>query len=671
MQALGGADIGLRVTINLMMRESTNYYDVALALPANWDSNVFTYESRDSLKPGSIVKAPFGKTSKIGYVLSRTDMPARPTKVLQAIENNLKLPTASLELVSWLQKNYPLLPGDHIQHVLPSFLSDVSSLSETTDNENGTHAVATMPPDLTTEQKRAVRELRATNDTQILHGITGSGKTRVYLELIREARKNGKNSLILYPEISLSGHVIDYLSEFMPPDSLNVYHSKQTLKQRQHTWLTAAKSKGGKVFAGPRSALFLPYSNLGLIVVDEAHDGSYKQDNGSRYNGLFVAAALARIHGAKLVLGSATPPLQETYFLEAKGIKMVCLHNLAMSSEIRDERTINIVSMKESSNRSRVPLVSKPLLAAVENSLKNGRQSLLFINRRGTARAVLCESCGWNGECRRCDTQLVYHHDYFQLRCHLCGLRQTAPSSCPNCYGELRQKTPGVKALEQDLKKTFPDARIARFDSDNRKADSFHMRYADIKSGGADIIIGTQIITKGLDLPMLETVGVLQAESLLLLPDFSSRERAVQQLMQVSGRVGRGHAAGKVFIQTYNADSPVLREVSAQDWHGFYDDELKVREKTGFPPFKFSLKIWTLKKRESSSVEALEKMAELIKAIRRDIRLLGPAPSFHTKVLGRYSWQLIVLSSSRQALVDIVSELPKGFYFDLDPISFL
>jgi primosomal protein N' (replication factor Y) len=265
---------------------------------------------------------------------------------------------------------------------------------------------------------------------------------------------------------------------------------------------------------------------------------------------------------------------------------------------------------------------------------------------------------------------LTHHHDSFTLQCHVCGFRQKSIITCPKCNHALTLKSPGIKAIEQDITTLFPQAKIARFDSDNKKKDTFSENYELIKSGGVDIIIGTQLLTKGLDLPLLETVGILQADSALLLPDYTSEERTFQQLTQVSGRVGRGHTAGTVIFQTYQPSSYIFPFVSTQDWHGFYKQELEKRKHNNYPPYSYAMKIWVSKNSRETAMQASRKLVSSLSENKR-LRVLGPAPSFYEKVAGKYSWQIIVISSSRPELAKITTELPNDFYFDLDPISFL
>jgi len=650
-----------------MSDNKTTYYHVALVLPATWKKHIYTYSSGENLSQGQVVIAPFGKSDKLGYVLSRVD---KPDFVSKPITNKLSysLPKESRDFIAWLVDFYPSAPGAHVQHFLPSLLKSKMAAPHSTPSSQ--HAVKLTK--LTPSQTKAFKTIsESENDATVVHGVTGSGKTRLYSELVKTSLDQGKNALILFPEISLSSQLENTLVEEFGKDTVSVYHSKRTPAQQKQTWAKIYNSGGGSITIGPRSALFLPHSNLGVVIVDEAHDSAYKQDDGSRYNGVIAAGALAKIHKAKFILGSATPPVQETSQILAKGGTLVCMHETALTSA-NHRRQFTLVDMTDKNNLSSSFMLSKQLIESVRQSLDKSMQSLLFLNRRGTARMLMCEDCGWHAECQRCELPLTYHHDNFKMLCHTCGLTEPVPTTCPHCTHKLTQRSPGTKAVELELQKLFPQARIARYDSDNSKNESFVENYTDIKSGKVNIILGTQLVTKGLDLPLLDTVGVLQADSALLLPDYTSEERAFQQLTQVSGRVGRGHnSSSHVVLQTFQPNSKLFSLIQDQDWHKFYTQELKRRSKTKFPPYSYAIKISVSKSSSEKAQKAAAKLYEELSGLQANIKLLGPAPSFYLKKLGKYSWQIIVLSPSRKTLSGIASTLPKDFLFDLDPVSLL
>ncbi|MFT4532372.1 MAG: primosomal protein N' (replication factor Y) [Candidatus Saccharimonadales bacterium] len=642
------------------------YYDVSLVIPAIWKQSIYTYSSSIELRAGQVVLSPFGKTEKLGVVVSKTTKPKFDSKITVPIED-IVLPEEAVSLLTWLSEYYPGTPGVKNQHFLPAFLK--KSLPEQKTDKTQATKPSPAPIPLTKVQHSAMDEVISTEAPVILHGVTGSGKTRLYAELALRQLKEHRNVLILYPEISLTAQTNKELSKHLGDSTIHVYHSNRTPAQQRKTWLSALNNTSPTVTIGPRSALFLPHQDLGLIIIDEAHDGAYKQDSGTRYSALSVAGKLSQLHKTKLILGSATPPVQETHQIIAKGGKLVCMHETAISKDTHGDVRFSIVDMSDKKNVSGSYLLSKKLIESIKASLENKGQSLVFLNRRGTARMLLCEKCSWHAECEKCDSPLTYHHDTHNLQCHICGNSQKTPHSCPECSSNLTQRTPGTKAINVELSKLFPQAKISRFDSDNKKSESFAENYQSIKDGEVDIIIGTQLITKGLDLPKLDTVGILQAESALYLPDYSSEERAFQQLTQVSGRVGRGHRHGDVIIQAYSPANPIMEFVKTQNWHDFYDQELQKRKDAGYPPYKFTCKIWVARSSREKAQVDIQKVYDSIDG--NKIQLLGPAPSFYEKNSGKYNWQIVIKSPSRATLVRAVNNLPKDTYYDLDPASLL
>jgi primosomal protein N' (replication factor Y) len=647
------------------------YYQVALALKGSWNSTSYTYSHDGVLETGHVVICPFGPKQIMGFVIDEVEKPEFVARPIDTV-TDFVLPTSVSTIHGWLQAYYPGVPGPTTQNFLPSFLKklDIEEAFPTRETE------LVELPTLTELQTDAVQRIRnASSKSIVLHGVTGSGKTRVYMELAQEQLDKGKDVLVLYPEISLTTQLKKTLSRHFGTSRVHVYNSKRTPKEQRATWLASYRSsqKEPAIFIGPRSALFLPHTNLGLVVIDESHESSYKQDSGSRYSGLILAAKLANDHGARIIYGSATPPVSETWQLLSKGSQMVCMHKTAIPTETSKTLT-TLIDMTDKSNISKASyLLSKPLLSQIKKSLDNKKQSLLFINRRGTAKLLSCDDCGWHAECSSCDMPLTYHHDSHDLKCHICGNTERATTSCPDCHSSLSQKTQGIKAIEAELTKLFPYANIARFDSDNKKSDSLSERFSDVSSGEIDILIGTQLITKGLDLPLLETVGILQADSALFLPDYTSEEKTFQQLVQVSGRVGRGHSddASYIFLQSHNHRSSILAQVVGKDWHSFYNKELISREKSLYPPYRHLLKISFVKSTQLQAQNAAQKLSISLHSKELKMTILGPAPSFYEKNGGKYSWQLLVKSYSRQALLSLIEDLPKDALIDLDPASLL
>ncbi|MGH7240105.1 MAG: replication restart helicase PriA, partial [Candidatus Saccharimonadales bacterium] len=333
---------------------------------------------------------------------------------------------------------------------------------------------------------------------------------------------------------------------------------------------------------------------------------------------------------------------------------------------------IEVVDNKNRGLFTRSSLLSQPLLASVEASLARGEQSLLYLNRRGTARLVICENCGWQAICPHCDIPLAYHGDSHLLRCHACNYSSKVPTSCPVCgYTNVVYKAAGTKAVVQEIKRLMPNARVARFDTDNLKEERFEQNYESAKEGMIDILVGTQMLAKGLDLPKLSTVGIVLADTSLYLPDFSASERTFQLINQVLGRIGRGHIGGRAVIQTYTPDNPILKAAIASDYGTFYQAELASRQQFMFSPFCYLLKVTVRRASMDAARSAALNLREQITDSRIKARIEGPAPSFYEKLQNRYQWQLIFKASQRSELLKVIKELPSGFSYDIDPVDLL
>jgi len=359
------------------------------------------------------------------------------------------------------------------------------------------------------------------------------------------------------------------------------------------------------------------------------------------------------------------------YVAKAKSRPIISLNSLATQSEY-GKSTTTAIDLRDKSVYGRSRIVSQPLLSAISEALDHSEQILLFLNRRGTASAVLCSDCGWRAVCSHCDLPLTYHGDSHSLRCHVCGRNQPLPPSCPECgKTEIVLKTIGTKAVYDEIHRLFPAARLQRFDTDTEKPDQIENQLSALQNGDVDIIIGTQMITKGLDLPRLAVVGILNADSGLLMPDFAATERTYQLISQVVGRVGRGHRAGHVFLQTYNPDNPVLIAALAQDWSAFYVRELSERQLYNFPPFCYLLKLSCVRATQSSAEKTANKLLDELQNRYPKLHIEGPSPAFHPREGGKYKWQIIIKSPSRTVLLQIISLLPSGWAYNLDPTDLL
>lgn len=642
------------------------YYLVWVRSSRYHGAEPLTYTSDTKLTGGAIVEVELQRELVLGVVSGPTTAPRFKTKAISRVFELPSLPTHLMRLAIWLQGYYPAPIGILTQQLLPAGLSE-KQLAKATSQQLEAPDLSQLPK-LTAEQTAAL-EAMVDRDTYLLHGTTGSGKTRLYIELAAKQVAAGKSSIVLTPEISLTSQLADNFRRVFG-DRVIVMHSQQTPSERRVAWLRCLQTTEPLVVIGPRSALFCPLPKIGLIVLDESHEAAYKQQQAPQYQAGRVGSYLAGLTHATLVLGSATPSVSDYFLAEQKNKPIVELTQLAQQTQLLSPK-ITVVDRKQHDVFNRSSFLSQPLIAAVETALANGEQSLLYLNRRGTARMVLCERCGWQATCPHCDIPLTYHGDSHSLRCHTCNHQQSAPSSCPSCgHADIIYKTAGTKAIVEEAQRLFPSAKIARFDTDNAKAERFEQHYDAIKSGEVDILVGTQLLAKGLDLPKLSTLGVLLADTSLYLPDFSAQERTFQLLAQVLGRIGRGHVAGQAVVQTYHPEHPLIQDALTNNYAHFYKTELENRRQFLFPPFCYLLKLTVRRASISSAEDAAHKLKDDILAHRK-VRVEGPAPSFYERLQGKFQWQLVVKAVDRAELLQIVADLPANWSYDLDPLDLL
>jgi len=643
------------------------YYEILVASMSYHGSEALTYSSDQTLSAGQLVRVSLRERSVLGIVLRTVIKPSFIVKPLGAVAPLPPLPPQSLQLLTWLRAYYPAPLGAVVRQFVPP--------TEVFPKIAPAASVATQPqpkhqlPPLTSEQQAAIDTITEPG-TYLLHGITGSGKSRVYVELAARTLATGKSVVALTPEIGLTAQLTQTFRSSFGEQNVYVLHSRQTAAERRTIWYELLARTTPAIVIGPRSALFSPLRRLGLIVLDESHDNAYKNESAPHYHASRVAAKLANLHDATLVLGSATPNIEDYYLAGLRKRPIIAMQNLAKQNN--DPLAITMVDMREPQAFSRSRLLSDTLLEHITTALAQGEQSLLYLNRRGTANVVLCNQCGWQSLCPNCDLSLTYHGDEHQLRCHVCGLTGGLPTSCPACTNtDILFKSVGTKAIVEALSKIFPMARIQRFDTDAKKTERLEQHVDALQAGSADIIVGTQMVGKGLDLPKLSVVGIINADSSLLIPDYTASEQTYQLISQVVGRVGRGHRAGTVIVQTYDPENTTLQAAVHRDWPQFYNAELRERKSYHFPPFTYLLKLRTLRVSSASAQKAATTFAGTLAKDFPSVTIEGPAPSFRPRVAGKYSWQLLIKSSSRQTLTDIIAQLPSGWGYDIDPVNLL
>lgn len=643
------------------------YYFVWVRSNRYHGSEALTYFSPKRLRVGQIVEVELQNQNVLGVVTGLTTEPRFQTKEIVRILDIPALPAHMLRLVNWLKDYYPASLGIITQQLIPAGFSD-KQLAADSKSKFKKPDLSKLPP-LTKEQKQALEQMQEQN-TYILHGVTGSGKTRVYIELTARVVNEGRSAIILTPEISLTSQLANNFRQVFD-ERVVLIHSAQTPAQRQRAWLDTLLAKEPVIVIGPRSALFSPIAKPGLIVLDESHETAYKQEQAPHYQAGRVAAYLAQITRSSLILGSATPSVVDYYLAKQKSKPIIKMKHLARS-DLHKAAKITVVDRRDHSLFTKSPSISNELIQAVEKALANKEQSLLYLNRRGTARMVLCQNCGWQAICPNCDVPLIYHGDKHQLRCHSCNYFADPPTSCPKCdHTEIIFRTAGTKAIVSELEKLFPKVKIGRFDTDNPKAERFEEHYESIKAGDVDILVGTQMLAKGLDLPRLSTLGVLMADTSLYLPDFSAQERSYQLLSQVLGRIGRGHITGRAVIQTYHSDHSLLKDAITNNYEGFLKNELEERQKYLFPPFCYLLKLSVRRAGLRAAESAAAQLKNYIQTAGYQVRVEGPAPSFYERFKNKYQWQLIVKATNRNELLKIIAKLPANWSYDIDPIDLL
>ncbi|MDN5276022.1 MAG: primosome assembly protein PriA [Candidatus Saccharibacteria bacterium] len=646
-----------------------HYYEVAPNKIVRSGSDTLTYASATPLEPGHIVTIPVGTKSLYGLVIKETSKPSYDTKEVGGLIEEHPLPKALVELAVWLHEYYRTPLATVLQSLLPSGLGKKRRVGAPQSLSTGSRPIETKV--LTDEQQVALATITATSPgTFLLQGVTGSGKTMVYIELAKQMIAAGRSVIVLIPEIALTTQIIDEFSHHFK--NLLVTHSTMTEAQRHVTWKAALDAREPHIIIGPRSALFTPLRDIGAIIIDEAHEPSYKQEQSPRYSALRAATMLGRFHDAKVIFGSATPSVTDRYVAEQSDRPIIKLTKPARLNAVPP--TIQTIDMTKRSGFKKHRFLSDELLRLIESNIESGHQTLIFHNRRGSASTTLCQNCGWAASCPRCFVPLALHNDDFTLRCHICNYHERIPTSCPVCHHtEIVHKGIGTKLVEAELNKLFPAATIARFDSDTKDDATVNRRYKELYDGTIHIAIGTQVVAKGLDLPLLRTVGIVQADSGLILPDYSSSERTFQLLAQVIGRVGRSEHETNVIVQTYQPNHPAVRLGLSQDYESFYEQTLAERRRAHFPPFSYLLKLTATYKTESAAISNARKLAATLKNnTPSDVQLLGPTPAFYERIRDTYRWQLVLKSHRRSLLVDALTYVPPTYWqFELDPTSLL
>ncbi|MBW6508596.1 MAG: primosomal protein N' [Desulfuromonadales bacterium] len=529
-------------------------------------------------------------------------------------------------------------------------------------------------------QRQALEQITAALSARrfqpfLLHGVTGSGKTEVYLRAVAECLQQGRQALILVPEISLTPQLVSrFRARFEPlGEQIATLHSGLSAGERYDAWRAITRGQVNIVI-GARSAIFAPLPQLGLIIVDEEHDASYKQGEGFRYHARDLALVRGQQQQCPVVLGSATPSLASYYRCEQDNCTLLPLPERVHAGALP---AVELVDLRSETLRG---VLAESLIAAITTALEQRQQVLLLLNRRGFAPFLLCTDCGTSFHCPNCEITLTYHQRQRRMICHYCDYQDQVPEVCPACRGErIIPQGAGTERLEEDLAELFPAARIARMDRDTTRTKGSHQRIVNgMMTAEVDILVGTQMIAKGHDFPNVALVGVLGADSLLNLPDFRSAERSFALLTQVAGRAGRAVGGGKVFIQTYHPEHFSLTCAAAQDVEDFYLQELPFRRELGYPPCGHLVNLIFSGNNGDQVNSSATKLARHLQSVAGDVEILGPSPCPLTRLRGKYRYQILLKSPSRPPLrrmlvaVDsAATELPRqvSIHIDIDPLD--
>lgn len=601
-------------------------------------------ELKESFKPKevTVISIPESVLANKSDVFDRVKNSQHQTRILLALmqqQNKAKAMIQS-ELLQMADANHQALLALEKKGLVERSIQTISRLSDEKGNPDDL-----MP--LTDIQQNICRMIQATATDRkpvLLHGVTGSGKTRIYIELIREALKKGRQILYLLPEIALTTQIVQRLQKVLG-SKLLVYHSRINDQQRVEVWQKTIEDP--IVILAARSGVMLPFSDLGLIIVDEEHDQSYKQEEPNpRYQARDMAIILSRIHQCQIILGSATPAV-ETFANARKG-RYHLLQITERYGKIKLPEMV-VIDMKK---RSAVGHLSTELLDEMKATREEGFQTILFQNRRGFAPRLMCDNCGWSLDCTNCDTSLTYHQYSNQMQCHLCGYRVPPAHTCPDCGNhELTLRGFGTEMIEEEVKLLLPDFRVARLDLETaRGKKNLEKILYDFEAGRVDVLIGTQMVSKGLDFDRVGLVGIISADHIMHYPDFRASERAFQLMTQVAGRSGRKLRRGRVLIQALHTSHPVIKEVLSGRYETFYNREIEERQQFGFPPYSRLIIITTKHTDAEKSHSAAEAFAKYLRQ-RLSHRVQGPLIPAVGRVRNRYLATVIIKLEKRAELV--------------------
>lgn len=664
------------------------FLDIVLNVPVN-QAFTYSYIPLENQKPENIpqigkrAEVRFGNKKMTGFITKIYDsfpshcaVPLEKIKQVSKIVDSEPLITQELlETAIWVSKYYLCTIGEAVNSILPSAKRESSEQSFSFDSEIS----AGIKQNLSEEQKKAVNDILAhaeKNESSFhyLYGPTGSGKTEVFLQTAEQILKKNKGVIYLVPEISLTQQVVDSVVNRFGPQ-VAVLHSSLTQSQKLTQWKKILHREA-RIVIGARSAIFAPVPDLGMIIIDEEHDSSYKSGNTPRYHARQTAMYRASKLKIPLIMGSATPSVEAWHLMNCGKLLK---HTLSKRLAGGEKPSIKCINLNQSVMQG---CISEELKNEIETTLKEKKQAILFLNRRGFTHFFRCSTCGFEMKCKNCSVSMTFHKSENRLRCHYCGWHILPPSSCPKCGSlDIGYSGFGTEFIEAETAQKFPNARIVRVDTDSvSKKGELQNKIDAFKKGEFDIMLGTQMVAKGLNFPNLKTVGIILADTALHLPDFRATERTFSLITQVAGRAGRFFPDGKVFVQTYNPENQAISFACSANTEGFYDFEINQRKLLSFPPFSRLIRLVFRSSNQIKAEKTSEDAANLIENLKiPGVEILGPSECPLSKISQNYRFQLILRGEKIVPLQNAVRKLlfdyrhPQEVYIecDVDPVSLL
>ena len=666
------------------------YVNVVIDNVSNHTDVFYTYQCPfDEVRIGSVVKVPFGKGNKqrLAWVfeIPNDDGGIKNIKEVFSHEEEYSLNEDAIKLCVWMRNTYLCRYVDAVKCMIPP--GEAAKRGKRADPYSNIEIERDIPPMLTDEQQSVVNRIYELQDrgeyaAVLLNGVTSSGKTEVYLRAVENTLKHEKSAIVLVPEISLTPQTITRFIARFGTETVAVLHSKLTKSQRYDQWMRV-KNGGARILIGARSGLFAPFDEIGLIIIDEEHEASYKSDMTPKYDTIDTALTRAKNVGATVILGTATPSIISAYRVSVGEYELLQMKKRYNNTSLP---SVEIIDMRKELQRGNRSIFSVSLMERANEVLSSGKQVILFLNRRGYSSFVSCRNCGYVMRCYTCGVSLTYHKSSGMAECHYCGRKIRVPQVCPSCGGKyIKHFGAGTEQVEEFAKELFPNYTVDRLDLDTtaRKGEAERILNA-FRKGKTNILVGTQLVSKGLDFANVGLVGIVAADISLNIPDYRSAERTFQLIVQSAGRAGRGDEAGHVVIQTYSPEERAILDAAAGDFKNFYKHEIKIRQLTGYPPFTNIIRLIFYGEKEDDVIDDAQGIYNILSAeeFANSYEILSPQPAYMSKLNGDYRYHIIIKSpvNSTERYLNTISELKDTYVkskntktnmlIEIDPYSF-